>query len=938
MKRETIRFSLLTMLILLFTTNIYSQVIVNLQQPPPNQWSVEDMWQLNLTNTLSENFEVNLFATVEEADAGIIFEGTSASFILESNYSGPVFYGDLEPVDLEYPNDDYKGIFMRTGTLPAGTYTICVYVRSVDGEEMGYDCKMQIIEHASPPELINPLDEANVTEELPVFLWLPPMPINEFVNYNIKIVELLDGQVPTEAMEANPAFYLEEDIPATSFQFPISARPFESGINYAWKVIAISESGLVIGESPVWSFNYTSATVSIYEEPLPLELISPINGEIYDGPASQPLVMFEWMPIDINAINVTLTANPIFISGLSYNLMIWRLPEYLTEKIEEGNTINEEDLIDLEPYFIKEEIEVTSFIYPNDFELLEIMSGYYYAWQIQVFNGVSQPIGINHGKSEIRTFSVNLEQLVSTLDCDSIRKMVDNLKAQLKAKTKDCLDKADKLNGLKNNLLNSKDKLNKAKEKKNILQKKLDNDKTSFNNVFNPLKLILRNDAVLIEYSSINDLKQKAIGQNYIGSGGIAIIFSDVQSTMDAFDRYRAVTGESIGACLKNIRKLRKQKENSKNALQKTKNNIKKLNSRITKLQNNISSLSNELKACRDEIKNLMDKIAELINAYEECELAFNAAMQEAESLIEQVDEMLNNSGINLSLDSLDTDLRELQSAIDDCCGSNCECNEMRSSLTQAQDHHKNANEFLKQARAKLKQAKEKVNTDLREANRLAGEASELVRKARNELKKAKDSIRGLTGNIKECTPGTTQNRKTYKRFILAKIVDIGLVPHGKSIEEFKKRMRAYEKSAAWISWVYKLSSVLENLGHLLNSAFEFIIGGVADVAQPANKSEIVDSVLEAWPKIIEVNEMMQMYYIVEGYYETKETWEECDECCKWVSKEGSVRKGPTIKKTKRAMYKILKRAGEIDMREKTNKSVQDLTIIIRNMSVWKCE
>ena len=738
-------------------------------------------------------------------------------------------------------------------------------------------------------------------------------------------------------MESNPAFYIEEDIPATSFQFPVSSRPFESGINYAWKVIAISGYGLVIGESPVWSFNYEAATV-IYEEPNSLELVSPVHGEVYDSPASQPIIMFKWMPIDINAINVILTANPVSISEAFYNLLIWRLPEYLAEKVEEGNIINEEDLKDLVPYFVEEEINGTSFIYPNDFNSLQMMSGYYFAWQIKVINGDGQTIGSNNGKSEIRTFSVNLEQLVSALDCDSIRKMLDNLKAQLKAKTKECLDKADKLNRLKDNLSNSKNILNQAKKQKKSLEEKLNKDKTSFNNVFNYLKQILGNEATLIEYSSSVDLKQKALGQNYIGSGGIAIIFSDAQSTMNAFDRYRAVTGESIGACLKNIRQLRKQKENTKNALQKTDNDIRKLNSIIKKLQNKISNLTNELKACRNEINKLRDKIAELIDAYEECKLEFNAAMQEAESLIEHVDEMINSSGINLSLDSLDTDLRELQTAIDDCCVGNCECKEIKNSLTKAQEHRQNANEFMRQAREKLKQAKEKVSTNPSEANRLASEASELARKAKSELKKAKDSIRGLSGNIKKCTPGTIQNRKTYKRFKVTKFVDTGLVPHGKSIEEFKKRMSDYEKSASWISWVYKLSSVLENLGNLINSAFEFILGGVADVAQPADKSEIVDAILEAWPKFVEVNEAMQMYYTVEGHYETKETWEECDECCKWVNKEGAVRIGPSVQKTKRAQWKIIKRVGENDMREKTNKSVQNLTNIVRNLSVWKCE
>ena len=353
-------------------------VIVVLKQPPPNQWHVEDLWQLTLTNTTNESLEVYLFADVEEADAGIIFEGKTTSFTLEPNYSGPVNPGDLEPVEKVYVNDDYEDIVQKTGTLPEGTYTICVYVKSVEGEDMGHDCIMQIIAHPLPPELINPADEANVTEELPVFLWLPPIPMSEFVAYTIKIVELLDGQTPIEAMESNPAFYIEEDIPATSFQFSISARPFETGITYAWKVTAISGDGLVIGESPVWSFNYEAAVVVIDEEPVTLELISPVNGEEITG----PILLFEWMPIDTTAtlVTVTWTDTLTVTPEVSYNLIIRKLTKDLVEKIAEGYILKLGDFTDLEQVSIIEGITVTSFSQYEHY--LELELGYSYGWQV----------------------------------------------------------------------------------------------------------------------------------------------------------------------------------------------------------------------------------------------------------------------------------------------------------------------------------------------------------------------------------------------------------------------------------------------------------------------------------------------------------------------------------------------------------------------------
>ena len=244
----------------LFLMTIFTnaqQVIVKLYQPPPNEWNVADMWQLTLINNSQDSYNVYLYGTVEEAGAGVIFEGTSATFKVPLGFSGPVNRGDLEPVDVGYVNDDYEDIVQKTGTLPAGTYTICVHVRNFNGDDLGHDCKMQIIAHPSPPALISPVDEANVTEELPVFLWLPPMPGSEFISYSIKIVELLDGQTPIEAMEANPVWFEETEIQSTSFQFPISARKFEQGITFAWQVTAIAANkNWVIGNSEVWSLIY----------------------------------------------------------------------------------------------------------------------------------------------------------------------------------------------------------------------------------------------------------------------------------------------------------------------------------------------------------------------------------------------------------------------------------------------------------------------------------------------------------------------------------------------------------------------------------------------------------------------------------------------------------------------------------------------------------
>jgi hypothetical protein len=180
----------------------------------------------------------------------------------------------LEPAELGYANAEYEETVLRTGSMPAGTYTICVEALNANtGMQIGRGCIIQLIAHLTPPELISPMDESLVIEPSPFFLWLPPMPFSptQPFFYQLRVVELLDSQIPIEAMEANPAFFIQQNLQNTSFQLPISARPFETGKKYAWQVTAfmgLNENN-EIGKSEVWSFDKS------LEEPLPQEPVLP---------------------------------------------------------------------------------------------------------------------------------------------------------------------------------------------------------------------------------------------------------------------------------------------------------------------------------------------------------------------------------------------------------------------------------------------------------------------------------------------------------------------------------------------------------------------------------------------------------------------------------------------------------------------------------------
>ncbi len=270
-KRKILSFVALTLLIVFSTVSANAQVTPRLHQPPPNRLNVEDLWKIDLTNNTGKTLSVKLRGTATEATQGIVFEGTSSVFKLKPGFT-PISLPDIEPLDVSWANEEVKTIVTQTGSVPAGSYQVCIFVLDAETEkELGRDCIQQQVAHPTPPQLISPADGANVTEEHPVFTWMPPVPTppGQQISYEVKIVEILDNQSPTDAIQSNPAWFEEKGISTTSFQYPTSARKFEPGRRYGWQVtyfirpnIALSAvmrlyTKMIEGlKSEVWSFRY----------------------------------------------------------------------------------------------------------------------------------------------------------------------------------------------------------------------------------------------------------------------------------------------------------------------------------------------------------------------------------------------------------------------------------------------------------------------------------------------------------------------------------------------------------------------------------------------------------------------------------------------------------------------------------------------------------
>ncbi|GEM_PF-2497657 len=273
-----------------------AQVLVQVNPPPPGLFSVNDLYGVVLTNTTLQSLHVRLAGTVAEASEGLILEARSADFTLPPGVVN-ITQQMVEPVDFVYTDNEYKNFILNTGIIPEGTYIICMEVLPVEpGEPLGKDCIEHVVLPSSPPQLVFPLDGSQVTTDLSTFSWMPPVPMTPGMNvfYKIIISEILEGQLPKQAVLSVPPWYEAEGLNMTSFVYPLAEKPLEEGKIYAWQVQAYTEGGVPFGQnqgvSEVFTFQYGASPGHLI---IPVNPVAPCVGNV-TAEVTTEIVDFRW--------------------------------------------------------------------------------------------------------------------------------------------------------------------------------------------------------------------------------------------------------------------------------------------------------------------------------------------------------------------------------------------------------------------------------------------------------------------------------------------------------------------------------------------------------------------------------------------------------------------------------------------------------------------
>lgn len=174
-------------------------------------------------------------------------------------------------------------IAVQTGRLPEGEYTACVEIKDMNGITLvSRQCRDFQITYPATPSLVYPANNDSLTNKFPVFQWTPCIvPAGYNLHYSFRLVEVLTGQAPFQAINANAPQFENKNVPATNLSYPPAALQLKEGSKYAWQVQALDQNGYPAatnnGKSEIYVFTV--------KKTLPITIVTTPETQYFAGMA-----------------------------------------------------------------------------------------------------------------------------------------------------------------------------------------------------------------------------------------------------------------------------------------------------------------------------------------------------------------------------------------------------------------------------------------------------------------------------------------------------------------------------------------------------------------------------------------------------------------------------------------------------------------------------
>lgn len=215
---------------------------------------------LTLINPTADALQVRIHFNVIDQSNRMLITGSSEPEFIDAGAT-VIFDNPYDVAGSTTHDAEVEEVAARTGRLPEGDYTACAVAVDGSGFVLAESCAPFSIVYPDPPMLLTPFDGETLDQPDPLLQWTPvQVPIDFGVSYVLRVVEVLPGQSPGEALRENIPHFETLDGAFTSLRYPIDAQPLESGKRYAWWVQALDQNGYTAsaneGRSEIWTFRY----------------------------------------------------------------------------------------------------------------------------------------------------------------------------------------------------------------------------------------------------------------------------------------------------------------------------------------------------------------------------------------------------------------------------------------------------------------------------------------------------------------------------------------------------------------------------------------------------------------------------------------------------------------------------------------------------------
>ena len=243
------------LLIVLIKANVLGQILdIQFNSLNNYQFNINNIWDLTIVNS-SREISATLIAEIKAEDQRQIFWSETRPFLITSGISR-ITSASITVVRMEYGINTDADYLSQTGFLPEGKYFFeaRVLANNSEGKILGSYSTYLNVQPIVPPVLVSPFNKENINTLSPILTWLPPAPVSQrYLNYALKVVELLGDESPASAIKTNIPLIDERDLKKASFIIREGSSLLQYDHHYAWQITAYLQDKYV-ATTEVWQF------------------------------------------------------------------------------------------------------------------------------------------------------------------------------------------------------------------------------------------------------------------------------------------------------------------------------------------------------------------------------------------------------------------------------------------------------------------------------------------------------------------------------------------------------------------------------------------------------------------------------------------------------------------------------------------------------------